>query len=79
MGPGSDHRPARSKKMENRVILGIIVDGEICRGFAAAALAASIINRKVGRHVTYSEAITKALAKTGKATIFGCKVSYHYL
>lgn len=66
--------------MENRVILGIIVDGEICRGFAAAAaLAASIINRKAGYHVTYSLAITKALEKTGKATIAGCKVSYHYL
>ncbi|MGF0038791.1 hypothetical protein [Victivallis vadensis] len=65
--------------MENRVILGIIVDGEICRGFAAAALAASIINRKAGHHVTYSLAITKALEKTGKATIAGCKVSYHYL
>ena len=65
--------------MGNRVVLGIIVDGEMCRGFAAAALAASIINRKTGRHVTYSEAITKALAKTGKATIFGCKVSYYYL
>ena len=65
--------------MKNRIILGIIVDGELCRGGAAAALAASMINQKVGCYATYCEEITKALAKTGKATIFGCKVSYYYL
>lgn len=65
--------------MKNRVILGIIVNGELCRGGAAAPLAAAIINNKVGRYATYCEEITKALAKTGKATIHGCKVSYYYL
>lgn len=64
---------------QNRVILGIIVNGELCQGTAAAANAATIINNKVGYYATYSGDVTKALAKTGKATIYGCKVSYYYL
>lgn len=63
----------------NRIIMGITVDGERFSGGAASALAASAINRKVGRYATYCEEVTKALAKTGKATIHGCKVAYYYL
>lgn len=65
---------------QNRVILGISVNEELCRGSAAAALAAAIINNKVGHYVICSVDVTSALDKTGgKATIFGCKVSYYYL
>ena len=63
----------------NRVIMGITVNGERFSGAVAAVLAASAINKKVGRYATYCEAVTKALAKTGKATICGCKVAYYYL
>ena len=65
---------------QNRVILGITVNEEPCRGTAAAALAAAIINNKDGHYVICSVDVTSALDKTGgKATIFGCKVSYYYL
>lgn len=67
------------KKKYNRIIMGITVNGEPCRGGAAAALAASLINAKAGYYATYCEEVTKALAKTGKATIHGCKVAYYYL
>lgn len=63
----------------NRIIMGITVNGERFSGGAAAVLAASAINRKAGYYATYCLAVTEALAKTGKATIHGCKVSYYYL
>lgn len=63
----------------NRVILGIIVNGELYRGGAAASLAAYEINRISGKHVTYSKDIQNRLDKTGHATIHGCNVSYYYL
>lgn len=65
---------------QNRVILGISVNEELCRGSAAAALAAAIINNKVGRCTICSVDVTRTLDTTGgKATICGCKVSYYYL
>lgn len=65
---------------QNRVILGIIVNGEPCHGSAAAALAAAIINNKLGHYVVCSVDVTSALDKTGgKATIYDCRVSYYYL
>lgn len=65
---------------QNRVILGITVNEEPCRGTAAAALAAAIINNKVGHYAISSADVTKALNKNGgKATIYGCRVSYYYL
>ena len=43
---------------QNRVILGISVNEELCRGSAAAALAAAIINNKVGRCTICSVDVT---------------------
>lgn len=65
---------------QNRVILGIIVNEEIYRGTLSAVLAAKIINNKVGFYAISSADVTKALNKNGgKATIYGCRVSYYYL
>ena len=65
---------------QNRVILGIAVNEEICHGTIAAVLAATIINNKIGYYAIGSSDVTKALNKNGgKATIYGCKVSYYYL
>lgn len=65
---------------QNRVILGITVNEKIYRGTIAAVLAAAIINNKVGHYAISSADVTSALNKNGgKATIYGCKVSYYYL
>lgn len=64
----------------NRIILGISVNEEIYRGTLAAVLAATIINNKVGYYAISSADVTNALNKNGgKATIYGCRVSYYYL
>lgn len=63
----------------NRIIMGITVNGERFSGSVAPVLAASAINRKAGYYATYCLDVVKALEKTGKAVIHGCKVSYYYL
>ena len=60
--------------------MGISVNEEIYHGTFAAVLAATIINNKVGFYAISSADVTKALNKNGgKATIYGCRVSYYYL